>query len=498
MSDMSGLRNPKQWLINLFGGGKSKVTHKTPYQTAPFWYGINKISGNIGTLPLNVMRRLSKGSEKDRSHIAWRAMRRRPNRYQTPFVFKQTETARAINWGNSRSYIHRDGGRIELLPLRPDATITGMVDGQKWHLTYPEKDDCICGVPDLLQSMQKNPKKAIPIKDDDCLHILGFGDGICGYSLWEVARLSLEVYQGANKRSARQMQKGHAGKLMLEIPANSPLARDQEQAEEFLREFNKTHGTEGDGNDVGLLRAGITANVLQMSNRDAEFVEQRKFERQEAALWLMLESILGDDNSVSYNSEEQKQLAYLKNCLSNWLARWEQECEYKLLSTREFDNDTHFFKFNTAALLRPDFPTTVDTLCKGITHRLWNPNEARERIDMNPYEGGDTYENPAISPGKPGDGDGGNDAAIESRLKHMLGIEQKQVQKFIDNGHSFDHISTWYDKWATTLGQVVEELGGDFTAAQNHCVRSLNYLKGKPESFDLTGSHELIMEDMKR
>lgn len=499
---MATFRNPTQWLYDLFGGGKNgKITAsaKTINHTAPFWYGINKISGNVGTLPINVMRNLNPGSEKDKSHIAWRLLRLRPNAYQTPFVFKQTETARAITWGNSRSYIHRAGRNSELIPLRPDATLTGLIEGEKYHCTKPDADDRICSVSQLIDEMRADPNGTVIIPDNDVLHIQGFGDGIVGMSLFEVARTSLEISLGSDQRTNKQMKKGFAGKVMLEAPADSPLFRDQKQAEEFLEDFKKKHGADGAADEVGMLRGGINANILQMSNRDAEFIEQRKFQRQEAALWLMLESILGDDTSVSYNSEEQKQLAYLKNCLSNWLVRWEEECSFKLLTDREFYTGSHYCKFNVGSLLRTDTKTTVETLSQGIQSRIWNPNEARAKLDENPYEGGEIYENPNITPGEPGGNDDDNEAnatAIQDRLQHLLTIEESRVNTFLNRGDTTEQIEAWYSKWSDTLGNAIENLGGNRTIATEHIETNLAFLARSPKEFSLNGTAELLTQEV--
>ncbi len=493
------LINPAKWLVDLFNVGKNgvKVNADTMLQTAPFWYGINRISGNVGTLPLNTKRDLDPGAENAKDHIAWRLLRKRPNAYQTPFVFKQTETARAICWGNSRSYIHIDGDRSELLPLRPDATLTAMVDGEKWHCTKPNASDRIGSVSQLIDEMKDSPNDTILLPDNDVLHILGFGDGVCGYSLFQIARTSLEVSLGGDKRAAKQMNRGFTGDVILEAPADSQVFRDAKKAEEFVKDFKGKHNADGDGDNIVLLRGGVKANVLPMSNRDAEFIEQRKFQRQEAALWLMLESILGDDTSVSYNSEEQKQLAYLKNCLSNWLVRWEEECAFKLLSNKEFYTGSHFIKFNVASLLRTDMATTMETLGKGITHTIYSPNEARIKLDENPYDGGDVYQNPAITPGQsqqvPDDEPA---AALTAEINKLLAIESKQVNTRLNRGDTFESIKTWYAGWEKTLVRAVEKFGGKTSAAKTHCDANLNYLSKNPDSFDLSGSAELLIKEI--
>jgi len=91
------------------------------------------------------------------------------------------------------------------------------------------------------------------------------------------------------------------------------------------------------------------------------------------------------------------------NCLNKWLKRWEEEMEYKLLPRRQFDLESHFIRFNSAALLKSDYKTSVESLALGINATILSPNEAREKLDLNPYDGGDTYRNPAITPGSGND-----------------------------------------------------------------------------------------------
>ena len=500
---MASFNNPVQWMLDYFGSSSGvSVNAKTTLQVPAFWYGINKISGNVGTLPLNVMRSLNpEGAEKAKTHKAWRVLRKRPNAYQTPMVWKQTETARAILWGNSRSFIHR-GRETELIPLRPDATVTGLVKGEKWHCTMPEKDDRIVLLDDLLEEMTLNPQKSVMISDSDCLHVQGFGDGITGLSLFQVAKNTIEVGLSADKRTATNMKKGFAGKLMLEVPEDSAQFREQKKAEEFLEAFKKLHDADQAADQIGMLRGGIKANVLQMSNKDAEFAATQTANKVDAALFLMLEGILGYSASVSYNSEEQSQLAYLKNCLANWLTRWEEECSFKLLTPSEFYGD-YFCKFNVGALLRTDTATTMSTLSQGIASKIFNPNEARAKLDMNPYEGGEMYENPAITPGT--HGETGETTATENltpnagtvqRLQHMMDIEEKRVNQFLKRNDSITQIDEWYEKWVDRLGSTVEQLGGDWTQAQAHCVKSLEYIKRGGDSFSLTGSAEQLAEQI--
>jgi HK97 family phage portal protein len=503
---MASFKNPVQWLLDWANGkaGTPRVTEKTALMSAPFWYGVNRISANLGTLPCNLRRTLPNGgSEKLKSDDRYWLFRDRPNVFQSPMVFQQAETKRAIMWGNSRSVIVGTGRQVELLPQPPSRSISGMVDGEKWHCFAPELDSRIVRVDDLMQEMMSNPNKTVMKPDREVLHVQGFGDGVQGLSLIEYARTSLQIALAADDNTLKQNTKGFNGKVMLEAPEGSAYFNDETKAKEFLKDFQDKHGRDGNADAIGLLRNGIKLNVLQMSNKDAEFIEQLKFRRQEAALWLLLESILGDDSSVSYNSLEQKQLAYLTNCLMPWLVRWEQEASRKLLTEGERRNGLAF-KFNFSSILRADSQATATVLNSYIQNRVYSPNEVRIKLDENPYDGGDEYENPNITTGTPGTPEPEqlkriehqSNAAIVNRLQHMMTIEEKKVSKFLARGDSFEHIDDWYEKWVDTLGNAVEQLGGDWVMAQQHCANSLAYIQRGGKMFDLTGSAEALADQI--
>jgi hypothetical protein len=44
--------------------------------------------------------------------------------------------------------------------------------------------------------------------------------------------------------------------------------------------------------------------------------------------------------------------------------------------------------------LRADFLAQMEALGKGVAARIINPNEARDKIDLAPYTGGEKFENP--------------------------------------------------------------------------------------------------------
>jgi hypothetical protein len=119
---------------------------------------------------------------------------------------------------------------------------------------------------------------------------------------------------------------------------------------------------------------------------------------------------------------------------------------------------------------------------------------------MNPYEGGDTYDNPAIDPRSdteqvPGDNEPvgpSNRRVISERVQHLIGVEAKRVNSYASNPNKFiGSIDRFYGSWRDTLGDVVEELGGDRAIAADYCKEShetLLELSGTVGPDDLAGA----------
>lgn len=453
------------------------------------WYGVNKIAGHLSQLPIGIYRRLDEGAERERGHRTAQLLRK-PNAYQTATVFREQHAVHSILQGNGRAAIARvgNGAITELIPLLPDFTATGMLMGEKLHATRPPADD---RVRQFFQTVdqesgkkEEDPHGVIMLTDSQVLHVPGLSiDGVSGLPLIEAAHRNLAISLGSERRLSSQMQKGFQGNLFLEAPAG--VFRSKEDAQEFIDGFVKKHYGAKKGEEPGLLREGITANMISTNNHDAQMAEMRKFQRQDAALWLGLEQILGDDSSVSYNGLEQKNLAYLMNTLNRWLKRYEEEIEFKLLPASQFKADTHFVKFQTGALLKSDFKTAIEALSNAVTSTIFSPNEARDKLDMNPREGGDEFTNPAITPGggeEPDDEPEESTAtsaaarAVAGRLEHLIQVEANRVKNATKHENYVAWLDNFYSKWEPKLSGWLDDLGLDPELATTHCEQSKNEL----------------------
>ena len=170
--------------------------------------------------------------------------------------------------------------------------------------------------------------------------------------------------------------------MLLEAP--NGMFRSAKDAKDFLDNFNSKHeGLENSGK-AGLLRDGMKATVLPVSNTDSQFLQQRNFQREEIALLFGLESILGDTSGQTYRSISERNTAYINNCLSRWFAKWTEEIENKLMPYGNLEAT-----FNTRKLMQGDPNSVADYALKVSQTGAATVNEVREIIDLDPVEDGD-------------------------------------------------------------------------------------------------------------
>jgi HK97 family phage portal protein len=484
--NLSGLG---KWFQRYFGGGdeaNESMTAERALSYAPVWHCVSKITGAFMIMELELLRMRAKSREVQDNHAAHILVSERPNEYQTAPQFKRQMMMHALLWGNARAYIRRENGvPVELIPILPDRSDSAIIDGEKWHGTLVRRDDRIA----LFEPIpQEDREKVMYFRDSEVWHIPGLGfDGVKGYSLIEMARRSWSIGIGHETHLQKQQKKGYAGGLMLEAPQGA--FRSAADAQEFLKHFREQHEGADNAGRVGMLRENIKANVLAMNNNDAQFIEQRRFQREDTALLFCLEGILGDSSNSSYNSLHQKNLAYRVNCLSPWTVAIEHECNRKLLSESERRRG-YRFKHDDRTLLRMDTQTLMSVISQAINARVLSPNEGRELLDYNPYEGGDVYLNPAIDKQQGESSQQSQSQSTEQRatqamLGNLIGVECKRVTGHSGESNFLSWMDNFYAAWESKLADGIEQLGGDREIATEYCVESrrrlLDASECKPE-----------------
>jgi HK97 family phage portal protein len=486
------LRSPAEWLMRALGvtstTGEPFVNSESMLSSAAIWYAVNTIAGDVGKMPLEPRRLEDRSNSIDKASPWYRVLRDEANDWQTSDVFKEQLHWHALGWGNGRAYIDRRLGREALIPMRPDATETLMYRGEKWHVTQPDADDPLFFYEELRTSLEigKLSDRLYAVPDRDVLHIMGFSTyGVQGKSVADVFREIIGTDLSAQRYNKDQLNKGMAARMMLEAPPGS--MQDEDEAALLLKNFRQSYSRKNDGEVVGMLRDGIKAvDVSRMSNVDAQFLEQRRFTRQDIMLIFGLQHIPGDDSATSYNGLENSQLAYLASCLSRWLTRWEMQCDMKLRTEAEKRIGNTYFKFNRGTWLQMDAQSTANVLNSYVASMVISRNEARDKLDLNPVEGGDVFENPHTTSGAgrpPAEQDDDQEAddgeeqqaqalrrVVQRTAAHVaasvlfdrfLETECDRIEKATGNKNIVDWIDRNYATWQQTYERQAEAIGVD-------------------------------------
>ncbi len=385
----SGTYQPSQWLTDWATGGRNDagvaVNGYTALTHAPIWQGVNIISGDFGQTPVRLLRNKY---DEQKNHPSWNLLRIRPNRLQTPLIWKQTMMQWALIWGNGVSWIRRQGSRpVELIPLRPDCL---------WHRVMAFEDEEIL----LYHYHSPYPEgtggTTYTFFPWEVVHFQGLtSDGVWGYPLWQVGRNTIGHGLALQKHSNKQFSNGARPGGVLEHPQKlSPEARDNLRAD-----WNKIHSGADNTGKIAILWEGMKFNPISSSNVETELIELVKLDVYHAAALLNLPPHkLGAMDGAKYNNVEEQNADYKNQSLNLHYTRANQEYKNKLLTEKDLLSDEFEYEHDSDCVLMGDMDTKSTIADRNVKATIWNPNEAREYLGYKPRTGGETYGSPAINP----------------------------------------------------------------------------------------------------
>lgn len=377
---LRSLENPNvpldEAVSDLMEGGDAwtgmRVSRKTALSISAIWRGGNLICRDVAKMPLHLYRRTGDGDnarERAKDHPAYPLLRRRPNGEMTAFIFWSTILSHAIFEGNGYAYIFRrgDGSPEELLPMLPDRTAPLRVGGRLYYRT-----------------MVGHELRTFPA--EDVLHVKGFGyDGVIGYNLIDLAKESVGWQLGLRKYSATFFKNGSRASGVLMTPGRMR----GDAAANLQKSFEREHaGLDKVGRTI-LLEEGAKYVPITVTQDEAQFLESLEFGLLDVANWLCLAPHkVGHPSRTSFASLEAENQSHLDEAVDPWAVNIEQECDAKLLTEEQKENEDHFCEFNRNALIRVDFATKQDGLRSQIESGQLSPDEARAHNNLGPRPDG--------------------------------------------------------------------------------------------------------------
>lgn len=347
------------------------VTQMSALQASAVWACIRVLSGDIAKCPLLTYRITDDGREKARDHYLFRLLRYSANPRMTAFRFKRLMQTWALLDGNAYAALEVNGrGQVlALWPWRPDRVQMRKSDDGEQILAY-KYTSAHGEVTELPWYM--------------VFHLRGLeSDGLVGLSPVQIARQSIGLSLATEEYASRFYGQGGRPSGLLTVAGaqvkDLPTIRE---------EWNKTYGGLSGSHKTAVLIEGTKYEPLSVNQSDAEYIATRKHGTADISrvYGVPLHKLSELDRATFSNIEEQG-LDYTSGELGNWMANWEQELMFSLLSDRE--QQSIYLEFLTEALTRGRLLEQTQSLGAAVDKGIMDRNEARAKYNLNKRRGAD-------------------------------------------------------------------------------------------------------------
>ncbi len=219
------------------------------------------------------------------------------------------------------------------------------------------------------------------------LHLRAFGLGLLGYSPVRVARQGIGIAFAAEAYGAALFANGGYPGGVLQAQG----AVDDEVYERLMARWEAAHRGFARAHRPAVLEGGLSWQQVGLPPEDAQFLETRRFARQEiAGMFGVPPHMIGDvDRSTSWGTGiEQQSLGFVTYTLDRWLVRAER-------ALGAWTAPGRYWRFNRAALLRGDLKSRYEAYAVGRQWGFLSANDVKRREDEDPIgAAGDAYWQP--------------------------------------------------------------------------------------------------------
>lgn len=368
------------------------------------WLGISRVKNNLigevtyytclkmlsetmGKLPLKYYQDTKEGRIRADPTEVTRLLTVRPNDIMTPTTMWSTVEQNCQHYGNGYIWIRRVfnrkkfGGEYKILDLWPlqSNRVSAIMDdagifGGKGQLYYQYTDPW--------------DGELYVFRNTEIMHFKTWYslDGVLGQPVRKILEKTVDGAAESQNFMNNLYKQGLTASLVMQYSGDF----DEERVKKLQKKFgDRLTGPQNAGKVVPI-PMGLQLTPLKMSLTDAQFFELKKYTAlQIAGAFGIKPNQINNYEKSSYANSEMQQLAFLVDTMSYRLKMYEEEINGKILSIEE-QNQGFLYKFNEKAILRTDSKSQMEMLASAVNNGIYSPNEAREYLDKNAKEGGDT------------------------------------------------------------------------------------------------------------
>jgi len=344
-----------------------QVTPDSAMRVSAVYACVRELSQSFAVLPVEFYRQQGRKRVKVTNHPLYKLLRKRPNRWQNAYEWREMLQGHIALRGNAYNYVSANSrGEIkELIPLHPDRVKIAIKSDGDYGYEYTERGG------------QKTTYAR-----EEIWHIKGLAPDIYrGYNPIELARDSVGTALAAQEYGARFFAndaKPTGGWIEHPGSFKTPEAKKQfrDSWQQMQSGFNR--------GKTAILEGGMKYHDIGISNVDAQFLETKKFGIEDIArMFGVPPHRIGHLERSTNNNIEHQGLEYVTYTMMPIAERWEASIEAELL----FDDDEIEIEFNFSRLLRGDSKSRGSYYKDGILTGWMTRNEAREMENLNPIDG---------------------------------------------------------------------------------------------------------------
>lgn len=338
---------------------------------------VRVLSESIASLPLVLYKEDEKGNRnKAKEHKLYNLLSALPNNENTTMQWRETMVANICLNGNHFSQIIRNGyGDI--------LSIWGL-DTARVSIKRLQSTGELVFLYNYGTDGESKAVKQGVFKFDEILNIAGLSfDGVVGISPITYQRESIALSVAMEQFGGKYFKNGASATGAFSIdgeltaPAYERLKKDFDDRYTGLREAHRPL----------LLEGGAKFTPISMSNQDSQFLEARRFQKEDIAMMLRVPlHMLNDLEKANYNSIEQLSLSFVIYSLAPLLTRIEQCMQRDLLTEKE-RKDGYYIRHNLAGLLRGDMKTRFEVYDKAVKNGVYTIDDVLKLEDMNQVGG---------------------------------------------------------------------------------------------------------------
>lgn len=350
-------------LAELFSDGSN-----SNLQIVTVYACVRVIAETIGMLPLELYDVSDRYHVTRANHPLSRCLSLQPNDYQTSAEFMEYLAASVCLEGNFYAQIIRNskGEVCELWPINP-YTVGVYQDSQTSEVFYTVK-------------LRKG--KTVKTTSKDIFHVKIFSlDGYRGVSALHYARSILNLENKMTDYANNVFTNGSICNGAICVPTKLTTEAYSDTQDVINEQFS------GSGMRPMLLEGGATWQSIQISAQDSQFLETRRFNREEIAkIFRVPAHMVGDMEHSTFSNIEHQSLEFMTSCIRPYLRKIEQRIVTQLMSPKE--QLQYMPKFDLDEALKGDLNSRISAYNTAIQCGLMSPDECRSKENMPPRADG--------------------------------------------------------------------------------------------------------------